>query len=141
MRSKERQASADDRTRWGERPLPSRRSVDGRVCLLVTIPGVGDLLGLTIAVCVGDSGRFASAKKLVGYSGLTPRIAQSGERSRTGKLSKAEPHPPRDPEPVAFRSSTPRIAAEVPRRSGHPRATADADERAGPRVASEATRR
>ena len=108
-RSEERQASADDRTRWGERPLPSRRSVDGRVCLLVTIPGIGDLLGLTIAVCVGDVGRFASAKKLVGYSGLTPRIAQSGERSRTGKLSKAEPHPPRDPEPVAFRSSTPRI--------------------------------
>ena len=72
-----------------ERELRPLARADGRVSLLVTIPGVGELLGLTIAVCVGDIARFASAKKLVGYSGLTPRIAQSGERSRTGKLSKA----------------------------------------------------
>jgi transposase len=72
-----------------ERELSPLARADGRVCLLATIPGIGDLLGLTIAVCVGDIGRFASAKKLVGYSGLTPRISQSGERSRTGKLSKA----------------------------------------------------
>lgn len=71
-----------------ERELRPLARADARVCLLVTIPGVGELLGLTIAVCVGDIARFASAKKLVGYSGLTPRVAQSGERSRTGKLSK-----------------------------------------------------
>ncbi len=41
------------------------------------------------AVAVGDIARFSTAKKLVGYSGLTPRVAQSGQRSRTGKLSKA----------------------------------------------------
>jgi len=72
-----------------ERELTPLARADRRVGLLVTIPGVGELLGLTIAVYVGDVGRFASAKKLVGYSGLTPRVAQSGDRSRTGKLSKA----------------------------------------------------
>src|SRR3954469_23705754 len=62
---------------------------DPRVALLVTIPGIGDLLGLTIASEIGEISRFASARKLVGYSGLTPRVYQSGEKSRTGKLSKS----------------------------------------------------
>jgi transposase len=61
---------------------------DARVRLLVTIPGIGDLLGLTIASEIGDISRFASARKLVGYCGLTPRIYQSGQKSRTGKLSR-----------------------------------------------------
>src|SRR3954467_7866590 len=61
---------------------------DPRVALLVTVPGIGDLLGLTIASEIGDIARLPSARKLVGYSGLTPRVYQSGEKSRTGKLSK-----------------------------------------------------
>jgi transposase len=36
-----------------------------------------------------DVARFSSAAKLVGYAGLAPRIIQSGERSQTGRLSKA----------------------------------------------------
>src|SRR4051794_14065140 len=40
---------------------------DPRVRLLATVPGIGDLLGLTIASEVGDISRFASARKLVGY--------------------------------------------------------------------------
>src|SRR3954469_13887643 len=62
---------------------------DRRVSLLVTVPGIGDLLGLTIASEIGDFSRFPSARKLVGYSGLTPRVYQSGEKSRTGKLSRS----------------------------------------------------
>jgi transposase len=62
---------------------------DPRVGLLVTIPGVGDLLGLTIASEIGEVSRFVSARKLVGYSGLTPRVYQSGQKSRTGKLAKS----------------------------------------------------
>lgn len=68
--------------------LPLARA-DARVQLLVTIPGIGHLLGLTIASEIGEIARFASARKLVGYSGLTPRVYQSGQKSRTGKLSKA----------------------------------------------------
>jgi transposase len=62
---------------------------DARARLLATIPGVGPLLALTIACTVGDVSRFGSASQLVGYSGLVPRVYQSGETSRTGRLSKA----------------------------------------------------
>jgi transposase len=62
---------------------------DTRVALLDTIPGVGALLGLTIASEIGDVARFGSPRKLVGYAGMAPKVSQSGERSRTGALSKA----------------------------------------------------
>ena len=62
---------------------------DPRVLLLTTIPGVGELLGLTIASEIGDVARFVSPRKLIGYAGLAPRVSQSGDRSRTGALSKA----------------------------------------------------
>ena len=62
---------------------------DARVALLDTIPGVGALLGLTLASEIGDVARFGSPRKLVGYAGLAPKISQSGDRSRTGALSKA----------------------------------------------------
>jgi transposase len=42
--------------------------------LLETIPGIGPLLGLTIAAEVGDVARFSSARKLVGYAGLAPPV-------------------------------------------------------------------
>jgi transposase len=71
-----------------EQELRPLARADPRVQLLVTIPGVGDLLGLTIASEIGEISRFASARKLIGYSGLTPRVHQSGQTARTGKLSK-----------------------------------------------------
>jgi transposase len=70
--------------------LPLARG-DARVALLRTIPGVGELLGLGIAVEVGDIARFSGPRKLVGYAGLAPRVKQSGQSSRTGPLSKAGP--------------------------------------------------
>jgi transposase len=72
-----------------EQELRPLARADPRARLLVTIPGIGDLLGLTIASEIGDISRFASARKLVGYSGLTPRVYQSGQKARTGKLSKS----------------------------------------------------
>jgi len=57
----------------------------------MTIPGVAELLGLTLASEIGDIARFPSARQLVGYSGLTPTIKQSGQSSRTGRISKAGP--------------------------------------------------
>jgi transposase len=72
-----------------DRELEPLAHADRRVVLLETIPGVGKLLGLTIANEIGDVARFASARKLVGYSGLAPAVKQSGQSSRTGPLSKA----------------------------------------------------
>jgi transposase len=62
---------------------------DQRVQLLVTIPGVGELLALTIAAEIGEISRFPNARKLIGYAGLAPTIKQSGQSSWTGRISKA----------------------------------------------------
>ena len=57
----------------------------------MTIPGVAELLGLTIAAEIGDIARFPTARKLVGYSGLTPEIKQSGQSSRIGRHLQGRP--------------------------------------------------
>lgn len=72
-----------------EKSLRPKAVEDPRAKLLATIPGVGPLISLTVAAEVGDVARFPSAGKLVGYAGLAPRVSQSGDRSRTGALSKA----------------------------------------------------
>ncbi len=72
-----------------DRELGPIAQSDPRAKLLQTIPGVGPLISLTFASEIGEVSRFSSASKLVGYAGLAPRISQSGERSATGRLSKA----------------------------------------------------
>jgi transposase len=63
---------------------------DPRAVLLDTIPGVAELLALTIAVEIGDISRFASPGKLVSYGRLAPRVRQSGQgQPRSGPLNKS----------------------------------------------------
>lgn len=83
--------SLDERIAPLEAELAPLARADERVGLLETIPGLGTLLGLTFAAEIGDVARFASARKLVGYSGLAPRVRQSGKSERTGALSGAGP--------------------------------------------------
>ena len=59
--------------------------------LLMTVPGVGWVLAYTIASEIGDIHRFASPKKLAGYTGLCPLVSQSGGRDRRGPLAKNGP--------------------------------------------------
>jgi transposase len=61
------------------------------VPLLLTVPGVGWVLAYTIAAEIGDISRFASPSKLAGYSGLCPRVYQSGSSDRRGPLAKQGP--------------------------------------------------
>jgi transposase len=61
------------------------------VPLLLTVPGIGWVLGYTIAAEIGDIHRFASPKKLCGYTGLCPRVYQSGDTDRRGALAKHGP--------------------------------------------------
>jgi transposase len=59
--------------------------------LLRTVPGISWVLGYTIASEIGDITRFASPKKLAGYTGLCPIVRQSGGRDDRGPLAKAGP--------------------------------------------------
>ena len=74
----------------------NRRLKDGHaehpyVPLLLTVPGVGWVLAFTIAAEIGEIERFPSPEKLTGYTGLCPRVVQSGESDRRGPLSKHGP--------------------------------------------------
>jgi len=59
--------------------------------LLMTVPGIGWVLAYTIGSEIGDIGRFASPKKLAGYTGLCPLVRQSGSKDRRGPLAKNGP--------------------------------------------------
>src|SRR5207237_3327212 len=68
---------------------PFARAVP-RAVLLDTIPGIAQLLALTIAVEIGEISRFVGPEKLVSYGRLAPRVHQSGQsRPRSGPLSKS----------------------------------------------------
>ena len=59
--------------------------------LLMTAPGIGWVLASTILGEIGDITRFASPAKLCGYTGLCPRVYQSGAKDRRGPLAKNGP--------------------------------------------------
>jgi len=74
----------------------NRRLKDGHadhpyIPLLMSVPGIRWVLAFTIAAEIGEIERFASPVKLVGYTGLCPRVNQSGERDHRGPLTKHGP--------------------------------------------------
>jgi len=59
--------------------------------LLMSAPGIGWVLAFTIAAEIGEIERFPSPEQLAGYTGLCPRVNQSGEKDRRGPLTKHGP--------------------------------------------------
>jgi transposase len=56
---------------------------------LMTVPGVNVICAQTFLAAVGDIGRFATSRRLVGYLGLDPRVYQSGSAAaKGGRISK-----------------------------------------------------
>ncbi len=74
-----------------ERELRALGADHPDIGLLRTVPGIAWVLGYTIASEIGDIGRFSSAKKLAGYTGLCPLVRQSGGRDDRGPLAKNGP--------------------------------------------------
>jgi transposase len=62
------------------------------VPLLITCPGIAWILAFTIASEIGDIARFPTPTKLIGYTGLTPKVDQSGQSDRRGPLRKNGPN-------------------------------------------------
>jgi transposase len=56
---------------------------------LMTMPGVGALVALTVKAAIDDPSRFRSSKDVGPWVGLTPRREQSGERDIFGAISRA----------------------------------------------------
>jgi len=54
--------------------------------LIKSLPGVGDILAIVIALEIGDVERFASAEHLASYSGTVPRVSSSGGKTHYGQV-------------------------------------------------------
>ncbi len=54
--------------------------------LIKSLPGVGDILAIVIALEIGKVERFASAQHLASYSGTVPRINSSGGKTYFGPV-------------------------------------------------------
>ena len=56
---------------------------------LLTLPGVNVVAACVLLAAIGDIRRFPTARQLVGYLGLDPKVRQSGsEPARHGRISK-----------------------------------------------------
>jgi transposase len=107
------------------------------VPLLMSCPGIAWVLAYTIAAEIGDIARFASPAKLVRYTGLCPRVYQSGDSDRRGPLSKQGPKYLR----WALIEATPHASKHPAYRARHERTRARLGKQRGPRVAQVDTAR
>ena len=57
--------------------------------LMMTMPGVGAVIALTVRAAIDDPARFRSSRDVGPWVGLTPRREQSGERDIVGRITKA----------------------------------------------------
>ena len=76
-----------------DRPDPiGRTSQIHRNPRTTTLPGVNFVTAAALIAAIGDIGRFPTARQLVSYLGLDPRVLQSGtEPARHGRISKQGP--------------------------------------------------
>ena len=61
---------------------------DKRAKLLMSIPGIGTIVAMTIVAEIEDISRFPSYRHLASYSGLVPSLEASAEKERRGKITK-----------------------------------------------------
>lgn len=66
-----------------------RAKADSVCQLMMTMPGVGAVVALTVKAAIDDPERFRSSKDVGPWVGLTPRRTQSGERDIIGQITRA----------------------------------------------------
>ncbi len=59
---------------------------DHAMQILETLPGVGPILAITIALEMGDVERFLTGEKFASYAGKTPRVISSGGKTHYGRV-------------------------------------------------------
>ena len=77
--------SLSEQIREFEKRLGEVVEVTPEMQWLETLPGVGVILSATIALEIGEIGRFLSAERLASYAGTVPRVHASGDRVRYGR--------------------------------------------------------
>jgi transposase len=73
--------------------IEARILVDARanpvVKRLVAVPGVGWLTAHAVVAAIGEGSQFGSARDFAAWTGLTPRQHSTGEKRRTGHITRA----------------------------------------------------
>lgn len=77
-----------DQIRSYDRQLRSLAKEHPTASRLMTVPGVGHLTALAFVSTIEEPGRFKHSADVGPYLGLTPRVHQSGEIDRTGRITK-----------------------------------------------------
>jgi transposase len=60
-----------------------------QISRLLHLSGFGVITAVTVWAAIGNIHRFAEPKRLVGYAGLGARVHDSGQTTRTGRITKA----------------------------------------------------
>lgn len=81
----------DDQIERLQRELDEIAATWEETQLLMTIPGIGPVLAVTIVAEIGEIERFDTKKEVVSYAGLDPRVRQSGEKETTDAITKEGP--------------------------------------------------
>jgi transposase len=84
-------AVLDERIRLLEAEVRRQAKPDERVEALMTIPGIGLLTAMTLVAEIGEIARFATARKLCAWAGLTPSMHNSDRTIHHGHITKAGP--------------------------------------------------
>ncbi len=71
-----------------EKTIMEKGDNSPEVCNLKSIPAIGAITAFLLKAEIGDISRFASADKLTAYLGIVPRISQSGEQAKLGRITK-----------------------------------------------------
>lgn len=72
-----------------EKQLRDLAKADPICRLMMSMPGVGAIVALTVRCAIDDPDRFRSSKDVGPWAGLTPRRNQSGERDVIGQITLA----------------------------------------------------
>jgi hypothetical protein len=72
-----------------EKCLAELGAKDERLVYLLQLTGISLITAMTLLAGIGHIERFPTDKQLVGYAGLGARVHDSGQTTRTGRITKA----------------------------------------------------
>jgi len=76
----------EDQIKESERQIKAVVQETPAMQLLMTLPGVGMILAVVIAMEVGDVNRFSGPDRLASYAGTVPRVKSSGDKIFLGRV-------------------------------------------------------
>ncbi|MCJ7564696.1 MAG: IS110 family transposase, partial [Candidatus Aminicenantes bacterium] len=76
----------EDHIRLSEKEIQEVVEATPAMKLLMTIPGIGKILAVVIALEIGDITRFPGPEHLASYAGTVPRVKSSGGKTFFGKV-------------------------------------------------------